>query len=166
MWYAIFGALGALIIWKFMAKSRYYGQIFSEENFNEIGEWVYRMLQLDEVANPSVEDGTAYQTAAGLGLVFTRMEEDGNDTIHFSVSQSTGYTTHAVGGRVIFLIISMIKDNECEASLYYTETSVHHAVFYRPEKKEWTTRPVKEAVKETITNYQPPPIQLIKVFDK
>ncbi|KPK87704.1 hypothetical protein AMJ80_11820 [bacterium SM23_31] len=144
------------------SKSRYYGKIFSPEHYDEIFEWATFVLLMHPVKESSFEDGSAILTKAKIALAYTSGVDDGIRTIHFSISQGGGYTTQAVGNRMIFLLIRLLHKNQCQANFFQTESTVHHAVFSMPETKEWITSD-KDAVIADMENCQRVPVQTISV---
>lgn len=161
--YAI-GAIAVLVIVAFVIvrKSRYYRSLFNEEHYAEIAEWASEVIDRHPVEEPSIDDGTAVVTRAGLALAYTSDDDEGNRSIHFSVSQHGRYTTGAVGGRVLFLLIRLLHRNECEANLFRTESAVHHAIFTIPADRTWEVESVEAAVAD-MALYQPLPIDSVNL---
>lgn len=80
------------------------------------------------------------------------VNDEGQRSIHFSISQG-GYTTAAVGGRFVFLLLRLLHQNVCSANLYKTETTVHHAVFSIPLDQELKIETTANVVAD-MRNYQ------------
>ena len=148
MTYAV-GAIVVLAIAAFLLvrKSRYYGRIFGEAHYAEIVRWASAMIiGRHPVEEPSTTDGTAVVTSAGVALAYTSVVNEGRRSVHFSVGQTGGYTTGAVGRRVLFLLIRLLHQNRCEAHLFQAESTVYHAVFSMPADAPWTLAPAETAV--------------------
>ncbi len=163
MTYAV-GAVVVLMVAAFLLvrKSRYYRRIFSDAHYAEIAGWTSRMVARHPVEEPSPEDGTALLTSAGLALAYTSHTSEGRRSLHFSVSQARGYTTGAVGRRVLFLWIRLLHRNRCEANLFQAESTVYHAVFSMPADAAWVLAPVADAVAD-VANCPPLPIETLPV---
>jgi hypothetical protein len=161
--YAI-AAIAVLVIVAFVIlRSRgYYGSIFSDDHYAEIAYWASKVIGRHPVEESSVDDGTLLITSAGLVLAYTSDIDEGNRSVHFSVSQQGRYTTGAVGGRVLFLLIRLLHRNECEASLFRTESAVHHAVFRMPAGRRCEVESVDAAVAD-MAMYQPLPIEHVSL---
>ena len=93
-------AIAVLVIVAFviLRRSRYYRSIFSEDHYAEIADWASKVIGRHPVAESSVDEGTLVATSAGLVLAYTSNINEGNRSVHFSVSQQGRYTTGAVGG--------------------------------------------------------------------
>jgi len=152
----------AIIVIVVVRKSRYYRKVFTDDHFGEIARWASRVIEKHPVVDPSEEDGTAFLTSAGLTLLYTSEVTDGDRVVHFSVSQRTGYTTHAVGNRVLFLLIRLLRNNKCEANLFRTQSSVHHAVFTIPADTAWAVESA-EAVVRDLENCPELPIENVEL---
>jgi len=152
----------AIIVLVVVRKSRYYRKVFNDDHYGEIARWASGVIEKHPVENPSEEDGTALLTSAGLTLLYTSEITDGDRVVHFSVSQRTGHTTHAVGNRVLFLLIGLLHKNKCEANLFKTQTTVHHAVFTMPADTAWVTESAEAVVRE-MRNCPELPIETVEL---
>ena len=126
--------------------SGYYNKIFNAEHYSEIIYWAVDMVHQEIVENPSIDDCSVIITQAGIRIVFTRTSSEGGDTLHFSISQQDRPTTHAVGERIIFLLMTLLNKNKCEANMFYTQSTVHHLVLNRQNIEEWITNPVEQVI--------------------
>jgi hypothetical protein len=153
-------AIAVLVVVAFVMvrSARYYRRIYSEEHYAEIAAWASEAIDRHSVEEPSVDDGTLAVTSAGLLLAYTSDIDEGDRSVHFSVSQDGRYTTGAVGGRVLFLLIRLLHRNRCEAQLFRTESAVHHAVFTMPAARTWRVES-PEAVVADMAMYRPLPIR-------
>ena len=163
MTYAI-GATAILAVLAFLLvrKSRRYGRIFSDTHYTEIVRWASGMSGRLPVEEPSPESGTAVVTSAGLALAYTSVVNEGRRSVHFSISQAGGYTTGAVGRRILFLLIRLLHQNRCEANLFQAESTVYHGVFSMPAEAPWVVAPV-EAVVSDVANCPPEAIQALPI---
>ena len=152
----------AIIVFVVVRRSRYYRKVYTDDHFDEIARWASGVIEKHPVEDPSEDDGTAFLTSAGLTLLYTSEVTDGDRVVHFSVSQRTGYTTHAVGNRVLFLLIRLLRNNKCEANLFRTQTSVHHAVFSMPADTAWVIEPAEDVVRD-MENCPELPIENVKL---
>ncbi len=166
MLYAI-GAIAVLVIVAFaiVRSSRYHRRIFNEEHYAQIAEWASEVIDRHPVEESSFQDGTLVVTSAGLALAYTSSNDEGDRSIHFSMSQQGRYTTSAVGGRVLFLLIRLLHRNKCDANLFRTESAVHHAIFTMPADRTWEVESVEAAVAD-MAIYQPLPIERVNVAQK
>ncbi len=155
-------AILAVVAFLLVRKSRYYGRIFGDEHYAEIARWASGRIGRHPVEGPSIEDGTAVVTSAALALAYTSEVNGGRRSVHFSVSQAGGYTTGAVGRRVLFLLIRLLHRNRCEANLFQAESTVYHAVFSMPADAPWMVAPV-EAVVADVVNCPPPVLQALPI---
>ena len=151
-----------IVAFLFVRKSRYYARIFSDAHYAEIATWASRMITQHLVAEPSTENGTAVLTSAGLALAYTSEVSEGKRTIHFSVSQAGSYTTGAVGRRVLLLLIRLLHQNRCEASLFQAKSTVYHAVFSLPADVSWLLAPVGAVVAD-LANCPSLPIETLPI---
>jgi hypothetical protein len=142
-----------------VANHRYYQKVFDRKHYTEIANWAIEMLAKGQVEQPSVDDGTAIITRAGVAIAYTRSLDEDGDSMHFSISQMNRHTTHAVGGRIIFLLLTLFNKNKCGADLFYTQSSVHHLILNRSEIAEWQVNSVDRVVSE-MDSYQPLPLEL------
>jgi hypothetical protein len=149
--------IAIIAVWVVNRKSRYYGRIFNDAHYAEVASWAASVLKRHPVTEPSMDDGTALLTSAGLALAYTSDIDEGNRCIHFSISQAGRYTTGAVGGRFIFLLIRLLNKNKCEANIFRTPSTVHHVEFAMPENTEWVIENQAKVVSD-MENYQPLPI--------
>lgn len=147
-----------------VSKSKRYNRIFNDQHYEEIANWVSIVLKKHPIDTSSLEEGTAFITTAGVILAYTSVNNSGNRSVHFSVSQQEGYTTGAVGGRVLFLILRMLHKNQCTANLYTTKSTVHHAEFSMADGLEWETESI-ELVVADMENYRPLPIEFVDVAE-
>ena len=136
MWIAIgcVALLLAVVGVYIVSLSRYYGRMFSEANFRAfhsgLSTAVKTAQEKGEDADPSLDDGTAFVTDAGLAVGATwNGYEDGAHTLHISMSQPGGNTTHAACSRFGFFALAMLQDNKAELTPFFTESGVHHLVF-------------------------------------
>jgi hypothetical protein len=135
-----------IIIYFLYSNSVYYGKIYADKHYEEIADWVAFILQKGMVDADSQEDGTTTVTSAGIGLVYTREQNEKGDTLHFSVSQVGRVTTHAVGRRLITFILILLNNNECRANPFYTSSNIHHLVLNRESISEWIINPTDESI--------------------
>jgi hypothetical protein len=142
-----------------IANSRYYQKIFDRKHYTEIANWAIDMLAKGQVEQPSVDDGTAILTRAEIAIAYTRSIDEDGDSLHFSISQMNRHTTHAVGGRTIFLFLTLFDRNKCDADLFYTKSSVHHPILNRSARLEWQVNSV-DRVFSVMNSYQPLPLEL------
>jgi hypothetical protein len=138
---------------------RYYRKIYSDEHHVQISQWVAKVLQMGPIERPSLEDGSAIITDAKIVLAFTHDIDDEYDTIHFSISQRPRHTTHAVGGRMIFFLIQLLRTNKSNADCFYSSSTVHHLVLQKEKGEAWTLSPVEEAIAR-MEHYEPLPMEL------
>lgn len=143
-------------------KSRDYRKIFNDDHYEEVAEWAKKVLDIYPVEESSLDNGTALQTNAGLAIAYTSRIDEGRRSVHFSISQTSGYTTGAVGGRFVFLLIRLLNKNKSEANLFRTDSSVHHAVFSLPQDQDWELETVANTLAD-MKKYQPPPISYINI---
>ena len=136
----------AAAVFLLVQKSRYYHRIFGNAHYSEIVSWASEVLALHPVEEPTTANGTAKVTSAGLALAYTSEVKEGRRSVHFSVSQVVGYTTGAVGNRVLFLLIRLLHKNRCEAHLSQAKSTVYHAVFSMPADVPWVLAPVGDVV--------------------
>ena len=152
----IIAAIGLLVFFV-RRKAVYYDNIFSDEHYAEVGNWLVSVLKLGPVNEAVFDDRTALRSSAECAFSFTRAIGE-KDTIHLAISQIGNPTTHAVAGRFAFLIIQLLKTNQAAANLFYTRSTVHHVVLEKNAGSEWLTREVAAAVAD-MKHYQPPPFQ-------
>jgi hypothetical protein len=145
-----------------IANNRYYQKVFARKHYTEIANWAIDVLAKGQVERPSIDDGTAIMTRAGIAIAYTRSFDEDGDSIHFSISQLNRPTTHAVGGRIIFLLLTLFNKNKCDADLFYTQSSVHHLILNRSIIEEWHVNSVDRVV-SGMDSYQPLPLQLKNV---
>jgi hypothetical protein len=133
---AVIAALVVLAAVAYFARiRRYYGRMFSEDNFREFHKGLSRAMEVAKGkgpdAVPSPEDGSAFVTGAGLavGVTFS-LDEDETYRLHVSLSQTERPTTHAVSSRFAFFIVAMLGHNKAKLFPYFTESRVHHLVFW------------------------------------
>ena len=107
-------------------RAAYYGRLLSDLHYREVFDWVGRVVNRGEVPEPKLDNGSALLTSAGLVLAFTKHKQEEKWLYHFSVSEHRGYTTRAVGSRMLFLILTSLRENNCEGDLYFTQTTVGH----------------------------------------
>ena len=158
-------AVLAVLAFLLVRRSRYYGRIYSDTHYAEIAQWASGMIGRHPVAEPSAENGTAVVTSAGLVLAYTSVVNEGRRSVHFSVSQAGGYTTGAVGRRVLFLLIRLLHQNRCEAHLSQGESTVYHAVFTMPVDAAWAVEAV-EAVVTDMANCPPQVLQALPIVQQ
>ncbi|MBD3331471.1 hypothetical protein GF356_01370 [candidate division GN15 bacterium] len=164
--YIIIGVIiVAVVAFWALRKSRYYGKIFNQSHYHEVASWVVEVLNIHPVEESSLDDRTAIVSSGGIALAYTSSIDDGNRSIHFSISQAGGYTTGAVGGRFIFLIFQLLNKNKCEANVFKTQSTVHHVVFQMAEGENWVCGDIDEAVSE-MDNYQPLPISNVNLAEQ
>jgi hypothetical protein len=137
---------------------KYYHKVFDRSHYHEIANWLIEVLGKGEIEQPSVDNGTALMTRAGILIGYTRSCDDG-DSLHFSISQINRSTTHAVGGRIIFLFLTLLDRNHCNAHFFYTQSTVHHLVLERSDIAEWQVNSIERAI-SAMDSYQPLPLQL------
>jgi uncharacterized integral membrane protein len=148
----------AIIAIFIVANNKYYQKIFARGHYNEIANWAIEVLGKGQVEQPSVDNGTVLMTRAGIVIAYTRSFDDG-DSIHFSISQINRSTTHAVGGRIIFLLLTLLNQNHCNANFFYSQSSVHHLVLQRSEIDEWHVNSIEQVLSK-MNSYQPLPLEL------
>ena len=163
----IVGATAVLAVLAFLLvrKSRYYGRIYSDAHYAEIARWASGMIGRHPVEEPSTENGTAVVTSAGLALAYTSVVNEDKRSVRFAVSQAGGYTTGAVGRRVLFLLIRLLHQNRCEANLSQGESTVFHAVFTLPADAPWSVVPVEAAVGD-LTHCPPQILQTLPIVQQ
>jgi hypothetical protein len=125
---AVVAAVAFLVYRLLSAKSDYYGRIFNDDHFREVHAWLVRMIAKGEVKTPVEGDGTTLLTSAGVRLVYTR-DLGAGDSVHVSISEARGYTTRAVASRIGFIVFFALNRNPAGATLYVSQTTVHHMVF-------------------------------------
>ncbi len=130
-----------VIIFFLRGKSKYYGTIYSENHYTEIYDWIKSVVKLDSAEEPSFDNGTAFSSTAGCGFTFSR-NVDEEDTIHIAISQIDTLTTHAVCGRIAFLIVLILNKNKVNVDLYFTESLVHHVILSKKFGDEWITNEI------------------------
>ncbi len=158
-------ALTVVVAVMLFRRSRYYRRLFSDEHYAEVAEWASSVIDRHPVEESAIEDGTAVVTSAGLLLAYTSVDDEGDRSIHFSVSQRGSHTSAAVGGRVLFLLIRLLHRNECEANLFRTESTVHHAIFRMPAQVPWKVGAAEAAVAD-MAMYQPLPIERVNIAEE
>ena len=147
----------AIVVLWVVRRSRYYGKIFSDSHYAEVAFWAARMIDRHPVKESSMANGTALMTDAGLAIAYTSEINQGDRSIHFSISQAGGYTTGAVGGKFVFLLIRLLNKNKCKANIFKTDSTVHHAVFEMPVSENWILEDLAHVVSD-MKGYQPLPI--------
>ncbi|MCP4149381.1 MAG: hypothetical protein GY757_16660 [bacterium] len=166
MTYIIVAVIVALIVGVvvlyLMKSSKYYKTIFSEEHYSVIFDWLETALKIGPIKNPSENDGSTMQTPQGCGFGLTRKIKDGKDTIHISISEIRGYTTHGVAHRMAFLLLEMLNGNKSHCNLFYTESSIHHIVLQKEETGDWKINDKQEVI-AGMNNYKPLPFRLQKL---
>src|SRR3954464_2347180 len=93
-------ALGATAF--FVRRARYYRRIFSDAHFRE----------LYDAFVPLVRSGGTFVTSAGIAIAVSRTEANAPQTLHVSLSQTSGYTTSAVAGRFGFFVVAILDRNK------------------------------------------------------
>jgi hypothetical protein len=148
-------ATAGVILLFLRGRAAYYGKIFSDDHYVEVGNWLHSMLKLGPVSELDLGNNTAFQSSAGCGFTFTR-EVGERDTIHIAISQVGNPTTHAVCNRLAFLILQILKENKAEADFYYTESSVHHLLFSKDVGGEWLTNEIDTVLVAMQSNHTIP----------
>ncbi|BCM92892.1 hypothetical protein IAD21_04776 [Abditibacteriota bacterium] len=151
------------IVFSLRRKGKYYDEIFSDDHYAEIVNWLRSVLKLGPVADPEPENNTAFQTSAGCGLTFTR-EIGEKDIVHIAISQVGHVTTHAVCNRIAFLIAQALTSNDAEGDFLYTESNIHHILFVKDAGDEWDTKETDIVIAE-MKFYEPPPFQFQSLRD-
>jgi len=152
----------AIVLWM-SRRSRLYRRIFNDDHYAEIARWASKVIGIHPVESPSIDDGTAVVTSAGVALAYTSsVDDDGNRSIHFSVSQQGGTTTRAVGGRVLFLLVRLLHTNNSKSELFASESTVHHVIFTMRADKTWEVQPVTATVAD-MAHYLPQPVARVNV---
>lgn len=150
-----------LLIWLYWRgmKARY-SKVFNDAHYRQVGEWVERVLKLGPIERPSLENGTGFLTDGTVGLVFTRRIDSEHDTLHFSFSdRSGGPTTHALGTRMIFFVIQLLRQNKAKADCFYSKSTVHYLILEKEVGGDWLLTPIEEAI-ALMQNYTPMPLDL------
>jgi len=135
MWIlVVIGGLVVVIILYVASRSRYYGRLYSIENFREFYQKLSAAIVTaqckGQVPSPSPNDGTGFVTTAGLGVAVTcRKSDESNQMVHVSLSQPGQATTHALCARFAFFVVAMFGGIKGELTPYYTDSGVHHLVF-------------------------------------
>lgn len=119
MWIKVaLAALMVLAVGAYIAsRSRYYGRMFSKDNFRAFHEGLSRALEVcrgrSADVEPNLEDGSAFVTGAGLAIGVTcSPDEEGMQVVHISMSQPGGHTTRAVCSRFgFFAVVTLGGDN-------------------------------------------------------
>ncbi len=115
-----------IIIYYIFSKNRYYKLIFSDAHYLEVCRWVIEVIDKHPIAESKLENGTAFKTSFGLILAYTSLSDNGKRIITFSISESSGLTKGAVGGRFIFLLIRLFHKIKCNSNIFRTQSSVHY----------------------------------------
>lgn len=154
----------AVIALMWFKQSQYYNAIFNESHYREIYDWLLEMVNKGVVQNSSFGDKTVIVTSGKLTLVYTRTVEKDKDTIYVSVSKAPKHTTDAVGGRILYLVISALNKNKATANIFKTQTSVHHLELSLEEKgqNKIVTNDFGQVMKN-MANYQPLAVPLINL---
>jgi hypothetical protein len=152
--------LGLLVILYVVRRIRFYRRQLSEASFRAFHDGLSRALQAAKVkaeGPPSVEDGSAFVTEAGIaGAVTLSTDEQGCHLLHISLSQPGGIITRAVACHVGFLVVATLEGNTCELSPYFTGSGVHHLVFRLPSR-DVIARPFAESYSAYLSGYRPVP---------
>jgi hypothetical protein len=145
IWVVAFIVILAIFLLFLRGKVKYYSQIFSDNHYAEIGNWLHSVLAVAPKPAGNPPESSALQTSAECGLVFTR-EIAEKDVLHISISQVDNHTTHAVSSRLAALILQILKANKFEADLFYTDSGIHHVVLSKEVVGDWLVADVGEAV--------------------
>lgn len=136
MWIkVVFGALVVIAVGVYIvSRSRYYRRMFSEAGFREFYSGLSAAIEVAKGkgadGEPRLDDGSAFRTAAGLGVCVTCYTNDnGSQSLHISLSQTEGPTTHGVCSGYGFFTMAMLRENKAELVPYFTKSGVHHLDF-------------------------------------
>jgi nitrogen fixation-related uncharacterized protein len=124
-------------------KSKYYDNLFSENHYAKIYDWLKERIL----------DNTAFSSSSGCVFTFT-CKINKKDVIHFAISQIESPTTHSVCGHLAFLILQILNNNEAEANFFFTESSVHHLIFSKESGTDWIVNE-KETVLTAMNSAEP-----------
>ena len=147
--------LALIIIVVIYRKSAYYKNVFSDAHYREIHAWLARALSAPPLEMPSLEAGTAFQTSAGIALALSQVNQTESFQLHISISETRGITTHAIAGRVAFLIFFSLNKNKCTANLFFTPSGVHHIALNK-DTAGWQLRDENESL-ATMKDFSPLP---------
>jgi len=135
MWpIVVFGGLIVVVALCVASRGRYYGRLFSVDNFREFHGALSRAVAAAQSKQPneppSPDDGTGFVTSSGLAVAVSYSKADtGIQTLHISLSQAGQVTTHALCSRFGFFVATMLSHIRSELTPYYTDSGVHHLVF-------------------------------------
>jgi len=133
MWDLVLGGLIWVVALFVAYRVRYCKRLVSAESFREFHRGLSRAIETAQRKAPdqppSGDDGTAFVTLSGLTVVVTFENDEGNQTIHISLSQAGQVTSHTVCSRFAFFAAAMFGDVKLELTPYYTDSGVHHLVF-------------------------------------
>ena len=135
MWDLIlFGGLIVVVALFVVSNFRYYKRLFSAESFREFHRGLSMAIETARRKAPdqppSGGDGTVFVTRSGLAVAVTfENGDEGNQTIHISLSQAGRVTTDSVCSRFAFFAVAMFGGVKLELTPYYTDSGVHHLVF-------------------------------------
>ncbi len=143
------------------ARIRYYGRMFSRRHCQAFCEGLARALAAARDkhphAAPSLDDGTAFVTEAGLAVAVSCSPGSGGCTLHLSLSQPGAQTTtRAVAGRFGFLALAMLRGNRCELSPFRMPSGVHHLVL-RMASPDFSVATFADAYAAYLADYRPIP---------
>lgn len=170
--FAILAVLVVVVVGGYFAwLSRYYKRMNSEENFREFHSRLSQAVGVADSRNavdqPSLEDGTAFLTKAGLAVCVTfGTDDDGFERLHVSMSQPGDRTTQSVSSRFGFFATAMFGENKADLMPYFTESGIHHLVFFfRRHIRDLTIRQFDEAYSVYLAEYTPIPFEFQPVED-
>jgi hypothetical protein len=152
--------VGLLIVLVVATRGRYYRRMFSQAHCQSFYEGLARAISVARAQAhrpPSLDDGTAFVTEAGLAAAVTcAPEPPGACTLHLSLSQAGAHTTAAVASRFSFLALAMLRQNRCQLTPFRMPSGVRHLVL-QFESPDFSVAPFAEAYAAYLSDYRPVP---------
>ncbi len=155
--------VAALVAWV-VYRAAVYRRLFADEHFLEVARGLGRVktAALDgvtaagEEAVPSPADLNVLVTRAGLAVLYTVRQAEGEFVHHYSVSVVGGYTAHAVGETFVLFVAKLLGVPFGSLALGVGRSTVHHAEFRlsAAEQAEFAARPVPEVSPAEVTAFR------------
>lgn len=168
VWSVLVGSVVVILIAAFVVtRGRYYRRMFSDGNFREfharLSQAIEKAMVKNQNQDPSLEDGTAFLTDAGLAISVTfNPDDDEVYALHVSISQPSGPTTHSVCSRFGFFIVAMLWDNKSEVVPFFTKSGVHHLRF-EFQSQDVTLLDFEKSFSHYLNEYRPVPFQCLEL---
>ncbi len=137
----LFGGV-MLVVFVMLAKGPLFRRIFADSHFVECAQGARSAARAacrrkGEALSPDEDemgrDDRVFRSSQGLTLQYAVREGDGEDTgqfvHHYSISLTSGYTPHAIGGTFVVWVARILEVNLSMGWVGVSPKRVHHAEF-------------------------------------